>query len=455
MSGAQKAAFDLPASVRNTLSAILVVHPVAALVTLIMLVMAVAAHFHSPSHSSRYLLIIFIFTTIDFILCLLAFVVDVLLFIPHLAWGSYIVLAATIMVAICGVMACFMRRTLISRKARKKRIAENAEMSGENFYNREAQSKAAFGVMTEPATASVVGANSGGTDTSTGFFSENRKEDQVSDERIPLTQRSPLDRSPNSVLNEVNAVGEVSGLDSRARSQSRDRYGNPAPGAPEGYGVAGRPSYERTNARGRGDMRPPGFRGGRGGYGRGGFDQFGRPMRGRGGYGPRGGVGGYGTRGARGGYGPPRGGMAPPGWTSGGRSQSPMAYGGMPGSFDRRPSPAEGYAEYSQESSDQPLAYDANRFPQNNYEPYNPSTASYPRAESPPPMAGSDHAGSTHGQATEMDANMAIDSTEYGQFGQLRDNDTDVAGMVGLQQGHGPGPHETYASEESKYSQDG
>jgi hypothetical protein len=42
----------------------------------------------------------------------------------------------------------------------------------------------------------------------------------------------------------------------------------------------------------------------------------------------------------------------------------------------------------------------------------------------------------------------------YGQYGQLRDSDVDVAGMVGLQQGQGPGRHDTYMSDGSKYSTD-
>jgi len=97
-----------------------------------MLIMAVVAHFHSPSHSVRYLLIVFIVSIFTFLACLLAFLIDVLLFVPHLAWGSYLVLGATILVAMSGLVSCAMRRTLVSRKTRKKRIEENAEMSGEN-----------------------------------------------------------------------------------------------------------------------------------------------------------------------------------------------------------------------------------------------------------------------------------------------------------------------------------
>lgn len=46
-------------------------------------------------------------------------------------------MGATILLVISGVVTCAMRRTLVSRKARKRRIAENAEMSGENYYNRQ------------------------------------------------------------------------------------------------------------------------------------------------------------------------------------------------------------------------------------------------------------------------------------------------------------------------------
>ena len=143
--------FDLPSSVRKSLSAVLVLHPVAAFLTLVLFGLAVAAHLHSASHSSRYLLVLFIFTLITFVLCLVAFVVDVLLFIPHLSFGSYLVLTATIMLAISCVVTFAMRRTIVGRKARQKRIAENAEMSGENFYNREGQVKPAPTFSSQPS----------------------------------------------------------------------------------------------------------------------------------------------------------------------------------------------------------------------------------------------------------------------------------------------------------------
>ena len=130
--------FNLPSSARHSLSSILIVHPVAAFLNLVCLALAVAAHLHSPSHSARYLLALLVLLLPTLLVTLLAFLVDILLFVPHLQWGGWIVLASTILITASGVVTCAMRRTLVARKARKRRIAENAEMSGENFYARQA-----------------------------------------------------------------------------------------------------------------------------------------------------------------------------------------------------------------------------------------------------------------------------------------------------------------------------
>ncbi|KAH6888047.1 SUR7/PalI family-domain-containing protein [Thelonectria olida] len=429
--------FDLPSGVRNTLSAILVVHPVAALVTLVLFIMAVVTHMHAPSHSSRYLLIIFIFLFIDFLICLLAFLIDVLLFVPHLAWGSYIVLAATILVALSGLVTCAMRRTLISRKDRQKRIAENAEMSGENYYNRTAAQIKAEEPQRQPAIPAVSGANGGNNDSIPTFtsYEQNVKSDQISDENIPLTRRTTSNRSPVPPV-EPGSVNEVFNNGPR-RQGSRDQYGNPINEVVDGYGMRRGPSTERMRGR---DMGPGGYRGGRGGgYGRGGFDNYGAPMRGRGGYGPPPGRGGYGPRGGRGGYGPPpRGGYGPRPMQTGpmqtGRSPPP----GYPGAYDRRPSPAEAYVPYDNQPSE----------PSEGYHSY------HPVSRVPSPLPGTQPA-TVGGQPIEMDAVPSEQRTEQGQSNYIRESDSDVAGMIGLQQGRlGPDRHDTYMTQSSKYSTD-
>ncbi|KAG9231265.1 SUR7/PalI family-domain-containing protein [Amylocarpus encephaloides] len=453
----QTSTFDLPSNTRTTLSAILIVHPIAALFTLIMLVLAASAHFHTPSHSPRYLLAIFILSILTLILALLSFLIDVLLFVPHMAWGSYIVLAATILIAASGIVSCAMRRTLVSRKARKRRIEENAEMNGENFYNRQGGTNPAI----PPAMESNTMVNGAPGDKLPAFatfeMAKNGTKERTSDERMPLTTRSPTEPSPgNMTAMSANGYGAPpsSGNGSPPRPpRERDQFGNPMPEPPIGaYG--GPPSrdqslnrqysdprdqslnrqYSDPAMRGRG-MSPGGYRG-RGGY----------PSNGRGGYGPpRGGYGGP----QRGGYGPPRGGYGPPRGRGGGpppvygppqSGQSPGGYRGPPGNGYGEnayappmpgPNPAAGYTAFQPEQGRSSLA----------------------RAESPPPMPGYEEG--PVGQAIEMDATTGSPSHAprgYGNFATIRESDGDVAGMVALQQQNAQ--RQTVQSETSRYSTD-
>lgn len=391
---------------------------------------------------------LFIFILIDFLITIAAFIIDILLFIPNQAFGTYLVLASAIMIAIGAVVSFFMRRTIVSRKARKNRIAENAEMSGENYYNREGQAKPMTSFSTQPTMPTFSGANGGAHDNLPAFasFESRPKDDQVSDERIPLTQRRTAERSPGANHADLANVGPGG----PQRSQSRDRYGNPVnPG--DAYSMHSRPSYERMNRPpGRGDMNAyRGRGGGRGGRG-GGFDAYGAPMRGRGGYGPGPGRGGMPPRG-RGGF--TRGGYAPgmvPGMGRGGRSPQ-QGYGGM-GNHNRRPS-AEGYDAYGAQPGQGEYGWSGSNNPSmSNVNAYDNDL---PRAESPPPMPAGDSQ-PRGAEAMEMDATPVGYHPPQG-FGnnQIRDSDTDVAGMVNLQQGQEGGPgRERYMSDGSKYSTD-
>ncbi|KAI1760210.1 pali-domain-containing protein [Hypoxylon sp. FL1150] len=483
-SAVDSATFDLPATTRTTLSAILVVHPVACLLTLVMLVLAFVAHFHSPSHSSRYLLLLFIFSIITLLVCLLAFLIDVLLFVPHMAWGSYIVLAATILVFLSFIVSCAMRRTLVNRKARKRRIAENAEMSGENYYNRRREEDEAVAASSalQPTVPVVSGAN-GPSDKMGSFTTYEKRDDRSSDEHVPLTAMTPSDRSPNHVPADTNMSGSTYNAPQRSVSSTsapRDQYGNPIDQSQDAYNMRRGPSSERMSARGRG-APPAGYRG-RGGYGRGGHGgPYGSPQGGRGGYGPSpNGRGGYGPPG-RGGYGPPpngrggygqRGGYGPAGgMMRGGRTPPPTYPGGGP--YDRRPSPANGYGDYGQARQASPAPggpYGMEPSIPNGpsgstgaggFAAYNPDRNSeLPRAESPPPLPGIDDAHEVPvGQAVEMNASTGSPAHAPRGFGhfnnQLRDSDADVAGMLALQQARTSAQrHDTYMSEGSKYSED-
>jgi len=356
-------------------------------------------------------------------------------------------------------------KNCVSRKARKKRIAENAEMSGENYYNRQAQQPVAVGPANtlQPTVPMVSGAK--GPDGLPVFASYEKKEERSSDERIPLTSRSPSNATPigTTLVNDQS----TSPVDGTMRSLtntpgSRDQYGNPLP-PQDGYGMRRGPSFERMNTRGRGAGGPQGSLRGRGGYpgGRGGYNGYGTP--------PPGGRGGYGGPQGRGGYGAPinRGGYGPPPRGYGGRGNGrtpPPGYQGNAGpydnGYDRRPSPAGPYGPSPgpygsrQQSPGPPSAPGYGDRSMTNvsgasYDAYN-QQPDLPRAESPPPLPGVDD-GIGRQHAVEMDAGSRDPGQETGTFAQygIRDSDADVAGMLAMQQARTSAS--TYSQDEGSY----
>src|SRR5208282_657014 len=77
------------------------VHVIATVVTFVTLVLCIIAHVRRPSHSVRFLFAIFIIQILNAVLTLLSFLVDLLVFLPHFAFGTWLVLAATI----CNIIA--------------------------------------------------------------------------------------------------------------------------------------------------------------------------------------------------------------------------------------------------------------------------------------------------------------------------------------------------------------
>ncbi|KAJ5710961.1 hypothetical protein N7488_005117 [Penicillium malachiteum] len=277
--------FDLPSSTRKSLSAILIVHPIAAFLNLVCLCLAGVAHFHGPAHSPAFLLALLILLLPTLLVTLLAFLVDILLFVPHLKWAGWIVLVATIILVSCGVVTCAMRRTLVSRTARKRRIAENAEMSGENYYNRQNPAAAALADAPPPLTETKEAMATGSVTEEPATFVTFRTNTRDSDD-----DRTPLNSS-RTPLNDMPPPPSRRGTPYR----SQDEQGLP-PSGPYGAGPTMRnPSDPRLRPQPsngsigpHGTPPPPGFAPrGRGGYPSGGYARGGPhngPARGRGGY---------------------------------------------------------------------------------------------------------------------------------------------------------------------------
>ncbi|KAL1644217.1 regulator of ime2 [Diplodia intermedia] len=417
--------FDLPSGARHTLSAILIVHPVAAFLALVCFALAFAAHFHAPSHSPRYLMILLVLIFPTLLVSLLAFLVDILLFVPHVAWGGWIVLAATVVIAVSGVVTCAMRRTLVSRKARKKRIAENAEMNGQNYYANRGPPPA----MDDPSLPRAdspppLMAGSPVSDGKGPDFATFGSQKQSMDDRVPLTQSPSIPSSTTDGPNEGPGryYGErppmPAGGMGRGRPPPRDQYGNPLPP----NGPNGQPLRHQTSNGTMGSDRsggPPPFYGAPG-RGRGGF-----PPRGRGGFGPRGRGGPPGMRGRGGpppGYGPGRG-MGPPG-------PGPMGMGmGMAGGpmGPSRGPPPPGYDN----------GFYGTAMPQGRGPPQGPYDDPRDFNNQDPNLGVLPEPNSPIGQAIEMDHRVGTPQNGMNNYG-LRDSDNDLQGMIGLQQGLNP-----------------
>ena len=446
----------------------------------------------------------------------------------------------------------------MSRKARKKRIAENAEMNGDNFYARQtAPPVMAMDRAESPPPLANQPAMSGGLDDNKlPAFATFETKNAGDDDRIPLNTRTISNKTVPSVpssggqsysddgFNRYGGSGRggpngMRGGRGGLYNGPRDEYGNPLPPS-NAFGpmpLDGRRrdmseppmrrqySNETMNSQGsrgrrRGGNAPRGYgRGGPYGPGRGG------PYGGRGGYGP--GRGGYGPGGGRGGV--PMGVMAagagagmmadeygqgqgpPPGYANGyppeGRpgqydgSGGPAGYGRSPSApgYGRRPSPGPpsapggygrqspgppsapgGYGRQSPGPPSAPGGY-GRRSPGPPSAPggyRGPSPGGYGRRPSPPQqtipggygagsLPGGEYAyarqeappgqqpiqpykgepspplplqhpgeGEIIGQAIEMDARTGspgMASPQFPRTQQLRDSDSDVQGLVGLQ----------------------
>lgn len=376
-----------------------------------------------------------------FLLSLLAFLVDILLFVPHMQWGGWLVLAATILLAIGGVVTCLMRRALVSRKAHHKRIAENANLNEENYYNQQSMSPPGpIGV--EPTALKVMGNPNPDKlpEFATFDVSQNHVDRPSQEERIPLNPRIPSNKLRDEEAMDMRTA--PSGLDDGFRAPRRagteSSFGSgraypesgepqlqpqlppPALGAVPGmrrnfsdprvrdqqmngtFMPSNPPTPSSVNSRGRGGY---GING-RGGYGRGGYPG---PWRGpfpQGIHGDGRGMGGGGNVGPPGPMGPPGGAGfgrgspkgPPPDYSRGG--YVPGGYG-RGGAYSREHSPAGGF--YGRRPSPGP-----------------PSAPAYrhgvsPGPSPPPPMPAE---GLLIGQAVEMDARTGSPSPSQTSLAQ-------------------------------------
>lgn len=114
----------LPSIIRNSVSSILIIHPVAAFLILICLCLSASAHLDASFHSPHFILAQLMLLLVALLVTLVTFLVDVLLFVPYLQWGGWIVLVATIILVSCAALSCAMRRAIVSREIREQQTIQ-------------------------------------------------------------------------------------------------------------------------------------------------------------------------------------------------------------------------------------------------------------------------------------------------------------------------------------------
>lgn len=102
----------LPSKLKSSVTKLLVVHPLSLAVTFILWVMALLILFSKLGSSPKYLLLVAMFSLPTFLFCLLCFLVDILIFISHLAWPGWLMLANTVLIAICCFLLWTLRRSV-------------------------------------------------------------------------------------------------------------------------------------------------------------------------------------------------------------------------------------------------------------------------------------------------------------------------------------------------------
>jgi hypothetical protein len=113
--------------------------------------------------------------------------------VPHLQWGTWLVLAATIVLAIGGIVICGMRRALLSRRAHHKRIADNADMNGDSYRSNNPRNSLSSAPLTRQPTVPQVD-TAGNPDKLPEFATYTpsaRHDDHPAQDGIPLSSRNP------------------------------------------------------------------------------------------------------------------------------------------------------------------------------------------------------------------------------------------------------------------------
>lgn len=104
---------SLPSHAKYSISKLLVVHPISFAASFILWIFSILIHFQRIRHNKNFLLMFIIFCTVTFLISVLSFLVDIIIFVSYVTWTSWLVLVSSILIAVTGTILSMMRRSVI------------------------------------------------------------------------------------------------------------------------------------------------------------------------------------------------------------------------------------------------------------------------------------------------------------------------------------------------------
>ncbi|CEP60214.1 Rim9p LALA0_S01e05622g [Lachancea lanzarotensis] len=118
----------LPSRAKRAISKLLVVHPMSLFFTTILWIATIALNTRVFARSRRALACAVLWSLPAVFLSLLSFLVDVLLFVPYLAWPGWLILVSTVFISTASCIMCGVRRSVSLQKYEKLRGKEVIEL---------------------------------------------------------------------------------------------------------------------------------------------------------------------------------------------------------------------------------------------------------------------------------------------------------------------------------------
>ncbi|SCU85672.1 LADA_0D08922g1_1 [Lachancea dasiensis] len=118
----------LPSRAKRVVSRLLIVHPISLFFAGWFWLLTIAVNAQRFRHSGRIITGAVLWSLPTVFLSLLSFLIDILLFVPFLAWPGWLLFVSTVMTAVASCMMCGVRRSVSMQKYEKLHNTDHVEL---------------------------------------------------------------------------------------------------------------------------------------------------------------------------------------------------------------------------------------------------------------------------------------------------------------------------------------